>query len=48
MTLAAIFLIIALGLFIVAAVGVSTRINLTAAGLACVTVSMLITGGVLS
>ncbi len=48
MDIATIFLIIALVLFIVAAIGVASRINLTAAGLACLTASMLITGGVLT
>ncbi len=42
MTLATIFLIAALILFIVAAVGVASRINLTAAGLACVVASLLV------
>lgn len=41
MTISVLFLIIALVLFIVAAIGVSSRVNLTAAGLACVVVSML-------
>ncbi len=41
MTIEVIFLIIALILFIVAAAGVSSRINLTAAGLACVVLAML-------
>ncbi len=45
---AAIFLIIALILFIVAAIGVASPINLTAAGLACLTAAILVTdGGVL-
>ncbi len=48
MDIATIFLIIALVLFIVAAIGVASRINLTAAGLACLTASMLIAGGVLT
>ncbi len=48
MTIAIIFLIIALILFVLAAIGIASRINLTAAGLACVTASLLITGGVLS
>ncbi len=39
--LAMIFLIAALVLFIVAAFGVASRINLTAAGLACLVASML-------
>lgn len=42
MTLAAIFLIIALILFIVDAIGVASRINLTAAGLAFVAAAMLV------
>ena len=41
MTIALLFLIAALILFITAAVGVASRINLVAAGLACVVVSML-------
>ncbi len=48
MDLAFIFLVAALILFIVAAVGVSSRINLTAAGLACITASLLIGGGLLT
>ncbi len=42
---ATIFLLAALILFIVAALGASSRINLTAAGLACLATSMLITNG---
>ncbi len=48
MSIAIIFMILALILFVLAAIGIASRINLTAAGLACVTVSLLITGGVLS
>jgi hypothetical protein len=44
--MATIFLIAALILFIVAAIGVSSRINLTAAGLACLVASMLLGAGV--
>ncbi len=45
MDIAFIFLILALILFVVAAFGVSSRVNLTAAGLACLTASMIFTGG---
>ncbi len=48
MTIELIFLLAALILFIVAAIGVASRINLTAAGLACLTASLLIAGGVIS
>ncbi len=41
MTLELIFLIAALILFAIAAFGVASRINLVAAGLACVTVALL-------
>jgi hypothetical protein len=41
MSLATLFLIIALVLFIVAAIGVASRINLVAAGLACCVLSVL-------
>jgi hypothetical protein len=41
MTLATLLLIAALVLFVLAAFGVASRINLTAAGLACLTASML-------
>lgn len=41
MSIALLFLIAALILFIVAAVGVASRINLVAAGLACAVVSVL-------
>jgi hypothetical protein len=41
MTLGFLLLLAALILFICAAFGVSTRINLTAAGLACLTGAML-------
>ena len=36
------FLLAALILFVLAAIGTSSRINLTAAGLACVVASMLV------
>lgn len=42
MTIATLCLIIALILFVADAVGVSTRINLTAAGLAFVVAAMLV------
>ena len=42
MSIAALFLIIALVLFIVAAAGVSSRVNLVAAGLACCVVAALV------
>jgi hypothetical protein len=42
MSLVTLFLIIALVLFIVAAIGVSSRINLVAAGLAFCVLSVLI------
>jgi hypothetical protein len=42
MTLATLLLIIALILFIVSACGVSSRINLTAAGLACCVAAVLV------
>ena len=42
MTLEFLFLLIALILFVIAAVGVSTRFNLIAAGLACVVASMIV------
>lgn len=48
MTLALFFLIAALVLFIVAAFGVSSRINLTAAGLACLTASLILGSGLLA
>ncbi len=48
MSIAIIFMILALILFVLAAIGIASRINLTAAGLACLTASLLITGGVLS
>lgn len=41
MTIALILLIAALILLVLAAIGVSSRVNLTAAGLACVVASML-------
>lgn len=40
--LATVFLIIALVLFVIDAIGASSRINLTAAGLAFVVASMLV------
>lgn len=42
MTIAVVLLIIALILFIVDAIGVASRINLTAAGLAFVAAAMLV------
>lgn len=42
MSLALVFLIAALILFIVAAIGVNSRINLIAAGLACLTIAVLV------
>lgn len=47
MSIAALFLIAALILFVLAVIGVATRINLTAAGLACLTASFLLGAGVL-
>ncbi len=44
MTTATILLLIALVLFILAAIGVGGRINLTAAGLACATAAVLLPG----
>jgi hypothetical protein len=41
MGLAILFLIIALVLFIVAAIGVTSRVNLVSAGLACCVLSQL-------
>lgn len=41
MTIGVLFLIAALILFILAAIGVSSRINLTAAGLACLVCALL-------
>lgn len=45
MDLAILFLIAALILFVISAAGVSSRINLTAAGLACLAASMLAGAG---
>lgn len=42
MTIEIILLLIAFVLFVLAAIGTSSRINLTAAGLACVVASMLV------
>jgi hypothetical protein len=42
MTIATIFLIVALILFIVDAIGVASRINLQSAGLACCVVAVLV------
>jgi hypothetical protein len=42
MTIATLFLAVALILFILAAAGVSSRINLTDAGLACCVASVLV------
>lgn len=47
MSVAAIFLIAALILFVLAAIGLASRINLTAAGLACVAAYLLLGAGVL-
>lgn len=41
MTLASLLLVVALVLFILAAANVASRVNLIAAGLACVTASLL-------
>jgi len=41
MGLSLILLVVALVLFILAAIGIGGRINLTAAGLACLTAAML-------
>lgn len=48
MTIATLFLILALILFVVSAAGVSSRINLQSAGLACVVVAMLAGSAVLA
>ncbi len=48
MAIGMLLLILALLCFVVAAAGVASRINLTAAGLALVTLSMLVGGVVLS
>ena len=45
MDLAFIFLVAALILFIVSAVGVSSRVNLQSAGLACLVASLLLGAG---
>lgn len=42
MTLATILLVVALVLFVLAAANVPSRVNLTAAGLACATAAMLV------
>jgi hypothetical protein len=42
MTIATLFLILALVLFVVAAIGFASRINLTAAGLALVAAALLV------
>lgn len=42
MTIATLFLLIALILFVIAAIGVSTRFNLIAAGLAFATAAFLV------
>lgn len=42
MTIVTLFLFVALILFILAAIGVGSRINLTAAGLAFMTAAMLV------
>ncbi len=46
-TLALLLLLAALILFVIAALGVSSRINLTAAGLACLTAYLLAGAGLL-
>lgn len=47
MSVAALFFIIVLILFVLAAIGVGARFNLTAAGLASLTVAFLLGAGVL-
>ncbi len=47
MTVATLFLIAALILFIVSAFGVASRINLQSAGLACLVLSMIIGSGLI-
>lgn len=47
MSISAIFLVAALILFVLSAIGVPARINLTAAGLACITVVLLVGSGIL-
>lgn len=47
MSVAAIFLIAALILFVLSALGVAARFNLTAAGLACVTTALLLSNGMI-
>jgi hypothetical protein len=47
MSIAALFLIIALVLFVVDAFGVSARFNLQSAGLACVVIYLLIGANIL-
>lgn len=42
MTVAMLFLLLALICFVVAALGVPSRVNLTAAGLACLTLSIML------
>lgn len=45
MTLSLILLVVAFILFVVSACGVSSRINLQSAGLACLTLTLLLRGG---
>ncbi len=47
MTIASIFIIAALICFILGAFGISSRVSLTDAGLACLTVAMLLGAGLL-
>lgn len=47
MSVAALLLVAALILFVLAAIGIASRINLTAAGLACFTAAFLLSAGVL-
>lgn len=48
MDMIAIFFLLAIILFVVAAVGVSTRINLTAAGLAALATALFLAAGGIS
>lgn len=47
MDIATLLLVAALILFVIAATGVASRINLTAAGLACLTAAMLVGANIL-
>lgn len=47
MSVAALLLVAALILFVLAAIGLAARFNLTAAGLACLTAAFLLGAGVL-